>query len=382
MSTSQLQPPAHDELEISIFGPGYGESVALHIGAGQWVLVDSCSDPNTGGPALLEYLHNLNIDLTQSVRLIVATHWHDDHVRGISNVLDQCKAAKLAISGALDAHDFLKLLQLYRGHVLVKDSSGLDEFIRIFQILDERKQLGVLLNPPTIASSDRLLYRDRIPLATGTVEARVFSLSPSDASIVRATLAFAELMPTAGERKKRITSPTPNHASVVLWIEVGDHKVLLGADLERTTDPKTGWSVILNDSTVVSGKAGVLKVAHHGAKSGHEPRVWSELMAEEPFAMLSPFCRGDTLLPTAEDVRRITVLTPNAYITALPTRRRYKWSNRIVREFVRDVTRDVHSVYCGWGQIRLRRRITDSSASWEPSLFGDAVALRAEAWTN
>lgn len=381
MSTSRSQPPAREEFEVSIFGPGYGESVVLHIGDGRWVLVDSCLEPKSGKPAPVEYLNDLGIDVTQSVRLIVATHWHDDHVHGISTVLSECKAARLAISGALEDRDFRNLLALYMGRVMV-GSSGLDEFIRVFQILEARKQQGTLLNPPSLALSDKLLYHDFIPLDIGIVEASVFSLSPSDASKLRADLAFAELLPTAGERKKRITPLAPNHASVVLWIQVDDHKVLLGADLEKTSDPKTGWSVILSDSTVVSGKAGVFKVPHHGAENAHEPRVWSELLSEDPFAMLSPFCQGRKPLPTAEDIRRIARLTPNAYITAPPVERRYRWTNRVVREFVRDATRDIHNVHCGWGQVRLRRSLTDKSTSWQAELFGDASALEATTLPN
>lgn len=30
--TAMSRPPTGDELEITLFGPGYGESIALHIG--------------------------------------------------------------------------------------------------------------------------------------------------------------------------------------------------------------------------------------------------------------------------------------------------------------------------------------------------------------
>jgi glyoxylase-like metal-dependent hydrolase (beta-lactamase superfamily II) len=47
----------------------------------------------------------------------VATHWHDDHIRGISAVFSECESAQLVISGALDAQDFRKLVALYSGQV-------------------------------------------------------------------------------------------------------------------------------------------------------------------------------------------------------------------------------------------------------------------------
>lgn len=258
----------------------------------------------------------------------------------------------------------------------------MNEFITIFQLLDARKQHGTFLNPPSLACSDRLLYSEPISLSTGKVQVRAYSLSPSDSAILRAGLDFAQRLPNSGERKRRITSPTPNHASVVLWVEIGDQNILLGADLERTGDPKAGWTVILNDSTVVSGRAAVFKVPHHGAESAHEPQVWSQLLLEHPIAILSPFTLGSTFLPTREDVRRLISSTPKAYITATPVKRRYRWTNKVVRELVEDVTQDIHNAHCGWGQIRLRRSMTSKNASYEFGLFGDATELKAERWPN
>ena len=40
MAISWLEAPAAGELEVSLFGPGFGEALALHIGAGKWILVD------------------------------------------------------------------------------------------------------------------------------------------------------------------------------------------------------------------------------------------------------------------------------------------------------------------------------------------------------
>src|SRR5947209_2078343 len=36
--------PGADELELTVFGGGFGESICVHVGGGSWVIVDSCID--------------------------------------------------------------------------------------------------------------------------------------------------------------------------------------------------------------------------------------------------------------------------------------------------------------------------------------------------
>ena len=75
-------PPQANEIEVSLFGPGYGECVLLHLGFSDWVIVDSCLNKDKS-PPVLEYLRALGQDPAQVVKLVVATHWHDDHIGGL-----------------------------------------------------------------------------------------------------------------------------------------------------------------------------------------------------------------------------------------------------------------------------------------------------------
>ena len=159
MAISHHDPPKLDEIEVSVFGPGYGEAIVLHVGEGKWILVDSCIEPASELPAALGYLHDLDVDVENAVKLIVATHWHDDHICGFGTVLDECKSAAISISSALDIEEFLALPVLYREPV-VRRSSGLNEFIQMLRILDARKEQGVRFGSPTLALADRLLFHD------------------------------------------------------------------------------------------------------------------------------------------------------------------------------------------------------------------------------
>jgi len=369
------EPPAPDELEVSVFGTGYGEAILLHIGGGSWICVDSCIGPQDEVPAQLSYLKDLGVPF-DSVKLVVASHWHDDHIRGLANLFEQCKSTDLVISSALSTREFASLVAPFEESRITRDS-GVEEFVQILHLLEDRRQKGARFNPPKYAAADRILYSNTITQGSGNARIKVLSLSPSDAAVHQALLAFAEAVPRVGQRRRRVASPRPNHAAVVLWVEAGCHNILLGADLEETHDPKTGWSVIVAESSVAPARASVFKVPHHGSENAHFAPVWSQLLHSDPIAIVTPFNLGRVRLPSETDVERIASLTSHAYITGRVRKRRARVANRAVRKMVRDVARSLQDIEYSWGQIRLRKAIADTTPGWEVSLFGDAEPLNA-----
>src|SRR4051794_14613649 len=95
--------PEFEEVEITVLGPGYGESVVVHLGDGDWAIVDSCIDRATDLPASIAYLRSIGVDPTSAVRLVVISHWHDDHIRGLTSTVTACPEARVVCSAAM--HD-------------------------------------------------------------------------------------------------------------------------------------------------------------------------------------------------------------------------------------------------------------------------------------
>ena len=75
-SERRARPPQADELELSLFGSGCGECVVVHLGANEWMIVDSCIHEN-GEPVSIAYLKEMGIDVGRQVPIVVASHWHD-----------------------------------------------------------------------------------------------------------------------------------------------------------------------------------------------------------------------------------------------------------------------------------------------------------------
>ncbi len=380
-------PPEPDEIEISIFGPSYGESVLIHVGNNDWLVVDSCSDPSSQEPVPLKYLGQFGIDPSRAVKQIIATHWHDDHIRGLAATVGECESAEFVCSEALRSDEFLALAMAFGTSPKVdQQQSGVHEFHSILKIFEERrKRTGEKWKAPTFASANKVLWRSRPPgestLGGKTNRAcTVYSLSPSDTASGLAKLEIANLIPAVRATKGRVPDLGRNDFSVVLWISFGELCVLLGSDLEVSADPGTGWSAILASNARPPGKASLFKLPHHGSVSGHTPQVWSAMIAEDPTAVLTPFVLGRTVLPTKKDITRTLSFTKEMYTTAVPQeskRRRDKTTEKLIQQTVNFIK----GVFVSSGHVRLRIEASDllmtQQVHWTVDLFNGARKLTA-----
>lgn len=349
--------PNQEEFEVTLLGPGYGESIVLHLGGGRWVIVDSCIGRG-GQPRALEYLDSIGVNPTKAVDLVVATHWHDDHIRGMAKIVEVCNEADFCCAGVLCNKEFLAVVSALEERRHSADGSGAREIHRVFKLFRGRK------SRPTFAMADRRIH------SRGKCE--IWSLSPDDNAFQDFLKSIGSLLPREGRTKTRIPSVYPNDAAVALWVGVDDIVVLLGADLE-----KNGWVKILQSRARPTGKASVFKVPHHGSKSAHEPKVWQRMLEPEPFAVLAPWRRGGRILPAPEDVRRILAVTNNAFVTAKAdsTTHSAKRRNQIVSRTLRGSNIQLRQHPMLAGAIRLRRDII-SAGPWKVETFGSACALK------
>ncbi len=353
-------PPDKGEFELTLFGPGYGESIVLHVGGGVWILVDSCLDTD-GTPRSLKYLENIGVDPAEAVDLIVATHWHDDHIRGIKKQVEVCKKAAFCCASVLCEKEFLTAV----GTLKDRHPSGVGYGLREIH--------GVFSRPSQVASKLKLAIADRRIFSQGACE--IWSLSPNDANFLNFLRTIGRLLPAVGKSKTRIPSLSPNDVAVALWVKIEDIAVLLGSDLE-----KRGWIEILQNPTRPNGKASAFKVPHHGSKNAHEPEVWKRMLAPDPFAVLTPWRKGSHTLPSQQDVRRILSFTTNAYATArMDSSTRSPVSRiKMVERTIRESGVKLRRLAMLPGAVRLRRSL-GSRTQWKIETFGAACHLKNSA---
>jgi len=369
-------PPKDDEIEISLFGPSYGESILVHLGMNYWIIVDSCIDPISGFPSPLKYLREIKVNPRNSVKLIIATHWHDDHIRGLSKIVKECEEAEFICSAAQTRKEFFTLVRAYQTRPPM-EITGVNEFSEILDVLEKKaRNCRSRLLRLKYAFADRILWRHQFELSGFSLSCEIFSLSPSDHSFTLAQVGIASLIPKEGETKRRVPSLKPNYSAVVLLIKIGKDGILLGSDLEDTGDEGTGWVAIINSNTRPQEKASFFKIPHHGSETADNPSIWTSLLKPEPVSSLTPFVLGNVILPRKTDVIRICNCTNEAFSTGEPKQLKSKFFHKIVQKQIKEMGVRIKPVYCSPGQIRARGRFFNNELKWTVELFNGAKRLK------
>jgi hypothetical protein len=211
-------PPAEDEIEISLFGPGVGEACVIHLTGGKWLVIDSCINRKTRENAVTSYFDRMGIDMGEAVALIVATHAHNDHIGNMSRIVERSKSARYVCSVAMSLEEFFELSEVDLELEEVRES-----------VMDELRRIEVELagRQPEYAQAGLELYVRR---ESELPSVRIQALSPSDEEIRSAQRRLANAFPKPGDSPKPLPQD-PNEMAVVLWVEVGGDRILLGSDL-------------------------------------------------------------------------------------------------------------------------------------------------------
>ena len=297
-------PPALDEIEVMLFGPGYGEAIAVHLGDGAWMLIDSCIDPDGNNPASELYLDRIGVK-PEKVRAIVASHWHDDHVRGISQLATKYPTADFMVSAIFNNKEALAFLSAYNS----ESSSGLAKGSKeLYSVISSRENVFPVMHKSIVI--DDIFNKKAV---------RVTALSPVPKAFGQNLAHFAQYLPKRGESINHAPEIHPNLESIVLHIDLGDDAILLGSDLEEHGN--LGWTAVIADKWSGNRKpATAYKIAHHGSISGDNPQIWTTLLQKNPVSCITPWTLAGNRLPTNKDQLRIKKNTSHAYIASVASR--------------------------------------------------------------
>ena len=265
------------------------------FGRYEWLIVDSCVDQRTQTQPALAYLDAIGVQPESAVVSVLVTHWHTDHVRGISEVIRRCINAEFWMSQALNSDELLLASRRF-GSDQASKHNALREFYSVMEMLQVRECGGTSAPSAGLAQHRTLLWRRGA--GQGAPNCEVLALSPSNASVILALEALAEQFPDALESlDAEVSEQTPNDVAVAVAIQVGAGNVLLGSDLENVPPIDQGWKAVLADRVQPPGRAGAFKVAHHGSENALHDDVSTQMLVSRPWAVMTPFVEALPLFP-------------------------------------------------------------------------------------
>ncbi|MBF0121079.1 MAG: hypothetical protein HQK79_19790 [Desulfobacterales bacterium] len=364
--------PSRHEFELTLFGNGYGECVLLHVCDNKWIIIDSCINPWTKKIAPIEYLESVGVDASKQVKLLVISHWHDDHIEGFSRIYQLCINAKLALSQAMHQREFFRFINVvHQRPIYSYAGKSTDEIKQILDTMLNRKEISGEYKCKWV-SNDSILYNEKIE--TKGSDAKIVALSPLDHSITTALVEISNLIPKANTQIRVNSSINPNHFAIVLWISIGDIHILLGSDLEERAHPKGAWSVIANNGTRPNDMADIFKVPHHGSQNAYCNLVYEKMLTDNHLSLLTPFTHGKVALPNHSDIKRLKEKKCSGLYLACRVSSKKNRHDAVVEKILKESTKSRETLN-SFGYITLRKNVLDGKDDWQIITYGNATKL-------
>jgi beta-lactamase superfamily II metal-dependent hydrolase len=362
------QTTAQDEIEVAVFGPGLGEAILIHCGNGQWICVDCAADDGVCWP--LQYLQQMGLDPNECVRLIVATHWHADHVNRLSELLSQCSRAQFVCSAALRADEFKQIVARFSYKETGAARSPLAEVLKSFELLATKKRnRDASYKAPIFASAHHIL--DNFTAHGRPIT--VMALSPSAQDVLNALEAFAEYFVPIEQPVTGLSPIAQNHASVVVSVQIGQEVLLLlGGDLQKTSSHLTGWNAVIASTLRPQELSAFFKVPHHGSTNAQSDDVWQRMLVPSVHAAVTQFVGSG--LPTRQQQQWLCSKSPFVFATGLPSNSNIR-RRREVEKTIRESTRKFASRRLPRRPAVVRFRKTSQDGAWRVATFGEARRL-------
>jgi hypothetical protein len=314
----------------------------------------------------------MGLDPRDCVRLIVATHWHADHVKRLSELLAQCSRAQFACSAALRADEFKHIVARFSRAETGAARSPLGEVLRAFeQLATKKRNQDPSYKAPIFASAHHLLD-------SFTAHGRpitVMALSPSAQDVLSALEAFAGYFVPLNQPATGLSPIAQNHASVVVSVQIGQEVLLLlGGDLEKTSSHLTGWNAVVASTLRPQQLSVFFKVPHHGSANAQCDDVWQRMLVHSVHAAVTQFAGSG--LPTREQQQWLCGKSSFVFATGLPANSNVR-RRREVEKTIKESTRKFASRRLPRRPAVVRLRKTNQDATWRVETFGEARRLTA-----
>ncbi len=338
--------PQQDEIEVTVFGPGYGESIVIHIGSGKWAIIDSCVDRESN-PLSIKYLKKMGVSVEKDVISVSASHWHDDHVKGLSKTIQACKSARFSLGSALSNSEFIAFLMDHENQIVEKLDKGGSELLACLNLME-----GKTIKP---LSEDTIIFDFEEEILAHKERVELRAVSPSGKQFIEFIQGINQLYQSDELLSKgRISSKNRNELSVAMILTIGKQAVLLGADLEHETDPQKGWEAVVSTYKDKVKKSHIFKIPHHGSNNAHNDKVWDKMVSQPVWSVVTPWNKGGKKLPSQKDINRLKRFAHACHITSSKKSNPSFQTDGETKKFIRKKGLEIKSSLFSYGYVRYR----------------------------
>lgn len=300
----QLQLPQLGVIEVTTLGVGAfeGESQVVHFGNGKWGIIDSCKTQD-GVVLPLYYLEKLGVSY-EDVAVVVCTHWHTDHIRGLNEIVNTCNKADFFFPMVGQKNNLLKLF--IKGFDAQGRSGVWKEFVGSVKAAGRRADYSY---------PNCVLFDDQ----KGT---QLVALSPSSKMLdilERMLLNFNTSVDNLSKISESLLPP--NICSTALVLNTPDVHVLLGGDLESNRNKKhdikscvricdkrwvKGWCNVVDKSKVLYGNSvSYFKLPHHASRTGYCDSIWTNKVKKPITAVSTVFVNNEGIKLPQKDMMQL-----------------------------------------------------------------------------
>lgn len=409
------------EAEVTLIGgsSGFGESILVRYGEDEWAIIDSCIDAKTHSCLPLEYLQALGVKAEEKVKYVICTHWHDDHIRGLHEVLNACSSNTI-FCVAMASEKLKFLYEIERSNIYEADRGVRKELILCMEKANEKgikvkrlmqdlivfktddcvcnalspsqKELSKFFEELAHAIDDKAKVAEQkeklVGLNKGAIEMAddisdvlfdTFSSELKDEGKEIASLTEDDYNDIVKLRRSAVVEkPNINDRSVVLLFTIHGHHIVLGADLEVSSDIECGWQSV-NDSICMQGvSAGLFKIPHHGSSTGYYELFLRNHIKPEATGKLTTWIKGNKVLPEKNTLSLYHQYLSKLYITIAPSFLTGKFTSPDYKKIMEDSTESIVDIKNHYGIVQSRLNLNAEGDQWETTIYGSAKMVGQE----
>jgi beta-lactamase superfamily II metal-dependent hydrolase len=292
-------------LEVHIFGAyPFGEGIVLKFPDGRYAVVDCCNlghDHDCSDNRIVAFLRQRSV---KTLAFACLTHPHQDHYRGLKQVLEGSLPEVFFRPAAMEARDLMKIVSAdfaAAGSDAARKNSiraltALDAFIKERKIIEECVAWNTRLYPFAKSKSNSF---------------EVSAFAPAKSQIDAYQACLRRCFGSDGSPVSQAPSLPHNDISIGLRIECKKFAIVLGGDVTEAN-----WQNVISRNLIDFSRPTTLlvKVAHHGSPTGDCDGLW-ESLSENNESLAAVVTGWSNALPEWVTLQRIAKHAKSTYCT-------------------------------------------------------------------